>query len=107
MIKLEISLDSAAARAPTILKWEVVFPAQLLELEGSGPEIGVAAMDSGKSLTCVGGNPYSYTCILSGGKNPVANGPIAIFYFKIRHTASTGTATVRIKKAEAVTLDSK
>jgi hypothetical protein len=106
-IKLEISLDSAAARAPTTLKWDVVFPVQLLELEGNGPEVGAAAMDAGKSLTCTGRNPYSYACILSGGKNPVANGPIAIFHFKIRSTAQTGTGAVRIERAEEVTVDSK
>jgi hypothetical protein len=106
-IKIEISLDSATARAPTILKWEVVFPAQILELEGSGPEIGSAAMDAGKSLTYSRRNPYSYACILSGGKNPVANGSIAIFHFKIRPTAPTGTAAVRIERAEAATVDSK
>jgi PA14 domain len=106
-IKLEISLDSAASRAPTTLKWDVVFPVQLLELEGNEPEIGAAAMDSGKSLTCTAQKPYSYACSLSGGKNPVANGPIAIFHFKIRATAPTGTAAVRIEKAEAVTLDYK
>jgi hypothetical protein len=104
-IKLEISLDSA--RAPTSLKWDVVFPAQILELEGNGPEIGTAAMESGKSLTCIGRKPYSYACTLSGGKNPGANGPIAIFNFKIRTTAEAGTAAVRIESAEAVTVDSK
>jgi hypothetical protein len=79
----------------------------LLELEGHVPEMGTAAMDSGKSLTCSARNSYSYACILSGGKNPVANGPIAIFHFMIRTTAPTGTAAVRIERAEAVTVDSK
>jgi hypothetical protein len=106
-VRLEISLDSATARALSALKWEVVFPAQLLEIEGDGPEIGGAAMDSGKSLTCAGRKPYSYVCILFGGQNPVANGPIAIFHFKIRTTAEAGTTAVRIERAEAVTVDSK
>jgi hypothetical protein len=106
-VSLEISLDSAKASAPTTLKWEVVFPAQLLELEGDGPEIGSAAMDSGKSLTCSRRKSYSDFCTLSGGQNPVANGPIAIFHFKIRAAAEAGTAAVRIERAEAVTVDSK
>ena len=106
-VRLEISLDSTATRAPKALKWEVVFPAQLLELEGDGPEIGSAAMDSGKSLTCSRRKSYSDFCTLSGGQNPVANGPIAIFHFKIRATAEAGTAAVRIERAEAVTVDSK
>jgi hypothetical protein len=106
-VRLDISLDSAATRAPKALKWEVVFPAQLLELEGDGPEIGSAAMDSGKSLTCSRRKSYSDFCTLSGGQNPVANGPIAIFHFKIRATAEAGTTAVRIERAEAVTVDSK
>jgi hypothetical protein len=106
-VRLEISLDSSTARAPTILKWGMLFPAQLLELEDGGPEIGSAAMDSGKSLQCTARKPYSYACILSGGRNPVANGPIAIFHFKIRTTAEAGTAAVRIEGAQAATLDSK
>jgi len=106
-VRLEISLDSAAARAPTVLKWEVVFPAQLLELEGDGPEIGRAAMDSGKALQCTARKPYSYACILSGGQNPVANGPIAFFHFKIRPTAEAGRVAVRIERAQTVTVDSK
>ncbi len=106
-VAIEISVDSAAARAPTSLKWDVVFPAQLLEPEVDGSEIGVAAKNSGKSLTCVSRKLYSYACVLSGGQNPVANGPIAILHFKIRPSAEPGTAAVRIEKAEAVTLDSK
>jgi hypothetical protein len=106
-VRLEISLDSAAARAPTTVRWELVFPAQLLELEDDGPEIGGAAMDSGKSLQCMARKPYSYSCILSGGQNPVANGPIAILQFKIRTTAETGAAAVRIERVRTATVDSK
>jgi hypothetical protein len=106
-VRLEISLDSATARAPTALKWEVVFPAQLLQLEADGPEVGGAALNSGKSLQCAVRNQYSYFCILSGGQNPIANGPIAIFHFKISTTAEAGTTAVRIENAEAVTVDSK
>jgi len=106
-VRLEISLDSASAVAPTALKWEVVFPAQLLKLEGDGPETGSAAKDSGKSLQCSARKPYSYFCILSGGQNPIANGPVAIFHFKILSTAEAGTGAVRIEQAEAVTGDSR
>ncbi len=64
-------------------------------------------MDSGKSLQCTARKPYSYVCILSGGQNPVANGPIAIFHFKIRTTAEAGTAAVRIEIVQTATVDSK
>ena len=106
-VRLEISLDLAAERALTVLQWEVVFPAQLLEPEGDGPEIGHTATDSGKSLTCAKLKPYSYVCTLFGGQSPVGNGPIAIFPFKIRTAAEAGTTAVRIERAEATTVDSK
>ena len=106
-IRLEISLDSGTTRAPIGLKWEVVFPAQVLELQGDGPEIGGAATDSGKSLRCTARKPYAYTCTLSGGQKPIANGSIAICHFKIRTTAKAATVVVRIENAEAVTVDSK
>jgi hypothetical protein len=44
---------------------------------------------------------------MSGGRDPVANGPIAVFHFKIRTRAEAETAAVRIESAEAVTVDSK
>jgi hypothetical protein len=106
-LKLEISVDSAMAEALTGFQWEMVFPAQLLELDSEGPEAGSAAVDAGKSITCAQRKPYSYSCTLLGGKNPVANGLIAIFHFKIRTTAEAGTSAVRIEKAGAVTVDSK
>lgn len=106
-VRMEILLASTAARAPATLRWDMVFPAQLLELADDGPEIGGAGMDSGKSLQCTPRKPYSYACILSGGQNPVANGPIAILHFKIRTTAEAGTAAVRIERVQAATVDLK
>jgi hypothetical protein len=106
-VTLEISANSEPARAPVALKWEVVFPAQLMDMEGGAPEIGSAAMDSGKSLQCTARKQYVYVCILSGGQSPIADGQIAIFHFKIRTTAQAGTTTLWIERAEATTVDSK
>jgi len=106
-VTLAIRMDSQPATAPVALKWEVVFPAQLMEMESDAPETGSAAMDSGKSLQCTAQKPYSYVCILSGGQNPIANGPMAIFHFRIRTTAEAGTTHLRIERAEATTVDSK
>src|SRR5260370_24068596 len=100
-VELVISLDSPAGSAPVALQWEIIFPVQILEDGGNGPETGRAASDSGKSLTCNRRRPYSYVCILVGGPKPVANGPIAIVHFKIRTEARAGTTVVRIEKAEA------
>ena len=106
-VKLEISANSQPAKAPVALKWEVVFPAQLMEMEGDAPELGSAAKDSGKSLQCTARRPYAYDCILSGGQNPIADGLIATYHFKIQTTARTGTTTLKIEKAEATTVDAK
>ncbi len=106
-VTLEVSANSQPARAPIALKWEVVFPAQLMDMEGDGPELGSAAKDSGKSLECTARTPYAYVCILSGGQKPTADGVIAIYHFKIRATATKGVTALRIEKAESTTSDSK
>jgi hypothetical protein len=57
-IEVEISLDAPAGKAPAALKWETVFPAQLIEMEGDGPSPGGAAKESGKSLACTTTKSY-------------------------------------------------
>jgi hypothetical protein len=105
-VTLEIAAKSQPTRAPIALHWEVIFPAQLMEMDGDA-EIGSAALTSGKSLQCHAVNPHSYGCVLSGGENPIADGQIAIFHFRIRTTAGPGTTTVRIERVVTGTLDSK
>jgi hypothetical protein len=107
MVTLEISADSQPSRAPVLLKWEVVFPAQLMEMEGNAPELGKAAMDAGKSIQCTARKPYAYVCTLAGGQKPIGDGLIARYHFKIRTTAAAGTATLRIERAVATSVDSK
>lgn len=107
IVTLEISADSQPSRAPVALKWEVVFPVQLMEMEGSAPELGGAAMDSGKSIQCTARKPYAYACTLAGGQKPIGNGVIARYHFKIRTTAAAGTTTLRIEKNVATSVDSK
>jgi hypothetical protein len=102
---LEISFSRPEGIIPLALKWEIIFPAEVLNDEGSGPKAGRAATDSGKSLTCAKRKAYSYVCILAGGQKPVPSGPVAILHFKIRADTKTGTVTVRIERAEAVTAD--
>jgi len=104
-LALDVSMDSPAAQRPSILKWETIFPAQLLEVDPSGPEVGGLAKESGKSLTCTLRQSYAYICILAGGQKPIGNGRIAIFRFKIRAGARTGTAAIRIDQVEAATVD--
>jgi hypothetical protein len=107
ILTLEISADSQPARAPVALKWEVVFPAQLMEMEGNAPQLGSAAMDLDKTLQCTARKPYAYVCVLSGGQKPIANGTVAVYRFRIRATAAAGTTALKIEKAEGTTSDSK
>src|ERR1700733_11957856 len=104
-IAVEISLDAPAGKEPASLKWETVFPAQLLQAESNGPSASGAAKESGKSLTCATPKVYSYVCILAGGEKPVGNGPVATFRFKIREGARLGDATITIDHAEGVSGD--
>lgn len=106
-VAIEVALDSAPADGPATIKWELVYPAQLLEADLQGPEIGSAAQAAAKSLTCVPRGSYSYVCILTGGAKPVSNGPVAKFPFKIRKDARTGETVLRLTKITAVDKDSK
>jgi hypothetical protein len=106
-VTLEVSADSQPARAPVALKWEVVFPAQLMEMETGAPQIGSAAMDSGKTLECTARTRYAYVCIVSGGQKPIGNGPVAIYHFQILATAKAGATSLKIQRAESTTADSK
>jgi hypothetical protein len=104
-IAVEISLEATAGKAPTALKWETVFPAQLLQVEGNGPSPSSTAKELGKSLTCAPPKAYSYVCILAGGQKPVGNGPIATFRFRVQSEARFGPATITVEHGEAVSGD--
>jgi hypothetical protein len=102
-VTLKIFATSLPDRAPVELKWEVVFPAQLMDLEGA-PEAGAAAVNSGKSLKCERQKQrdYAYACVLSGGNKPIADGQMAAFHFRIRPDATPGRITLTIQRAAAM-----
>ena len=102
-VRVEISIQSTPGKAPVALQWEMIFPVQLLDPEGDGPEIAQAAKASGKTVACAMNKPYSYTCVLFGGQQPIANGSIVAIRFKIRSDARLGPTAIRIEKAEAAT----
>lgn len=104
-VVFELSSEAPSGQEATVLKWDMTFPAQLLEAAGSGPQASQAATDSGKALTCSLRQPYTYTCILAGGQKPIRKGPIAAFPFKIRADARTGPSTIRIDHVEAASKD--
>jgi hypothetical protein len=105
--QVEISIASPPGKAPAILKWETIFPAQLVDLVSNGAETGRAAKDSGKSIACNQQKPYSYTCIVFGGKSPFADGVIATIRFKVHADAPPGKTAIRVQKIDAATVDAK
>jgi len=105
--QLEISIASPAGKAAAILKWDTIFPAQLLDVVGSGPEAGKAGKDSGKAIACAMQKPYSYTCVLFGGMKPIADGVIATIRFKVHADAPSGKTAIRVQKIDAATVDAK
>lgn len=105
-VTLEIWAKSLPKRAPVALHWDVVFPAQLVEITDHGRP-GSAAEKSGKSLHCKARNSYAYACVLAGGEKPIADGLVAVFHFKVRPKAPAGTIALRVEQAVATTADSK
>jgi len=106
-VRVEISIESPAGKAPSTLKWETVFPAQLMDLVGDAPELGKAAKDSDKAIACAKPKPYSFTCILYGGLKRLDNGVIATIHFKVHKDARLGETKVTVQKAEGVAGDLK
>jgi len=88
------------------LRWEVVVPAQIVEMVGA-PEIGRAGADSEKSVTCSMQKSYLYVCTLAGDQTPITSGAIASFRFKVRSDIQRRAAAFRIEQVEAVTIDRK
>jgi Flp pilus assembly protein TadD len=101
-VAVELSWDAPPESTTSAVQWEALFPAQLLEEDASGTVVGRAAEESGKTLTCAPRTVYAYSCLLAGGKMAVANGPIAVFHFRIRNDAHPGQTTFRVEKAQAV-----
>jgi hypothetical protein len=104
-VRAEVILESLPGRELVALRWDVVVPAQVLELVGDGPETGRAVADSGKLVRCSMQKNYLYVCMLTDDQKPIMSGPIVIFHFKIRTDAQPGTTTLRIEKVEATTVD--
>lgn len=106
-VSVEVSIESPPGRKPVSLQWRVVVPDQVLELADTGPERGRAATGSEKLLTCSRLKNYVYACSLDGGQQLIADGPIAVFHFKIRTEAPSTAAALRLEEAEAAGPDGR
>ncbi len=101
-INVEISYAAASAKA-TSLQWETIVPAQLMELDSRGMEIGSAARQAGKSLSCNHPKPYISLCVLSGGNGPIPNGSVAQLSFKLKAAPEKLHSWIRLGNVEGTT----
>jgi len=108
-----IVLDSPPAKAPVALQWEMSVPPAII-IGQRDITIGKAAAIAGKSLTCaVKKNPADprgavrYVCILAGGKDPLANGPVATFRYRAQTEVGKAPIRVAIEKVLGVSADLK
>ena len=106
-VAIEISYDGPSQPAPAALRFDLTFPVQLIEPEGSAPEVGADAKKSGKSIVCASRKEYIRTCVMSGGQQPIPKGTVAVFRFKIRDGARISSSTIRISQATGATVDLK
>lgn len=105
-VQVEILLKAPRTQPPWTLKWDTVFPAQLVDPAGA-PVPSDAVKGAGRTLTCTQRQSYSYVCILTGGNKALASGPVAVFRFKIRPDAHAGTFAIRPDHIDAVDQDLK
>jgi len=93
-------------KSAVALEWELSYPSPQLGLEDKDIAAGSTAHTAGKALTCKGrsqdAGTYVYKCILAGGSKPLANGPAAIFFFRVRNKTRKGAATVRLSNTLGV-----
>jgi tetratricopeptide (TPR) repeat protein len=103
-IDVKISYAAASAKAAS-LQWETIVPAQLMEFDSRDLEVGPAAREAGKNLSCNHPKPYISFCVLSGGTGPIPNGPVALLSFKIKAAPEKHHSWIRLGKVEGTTQD--
>jgi PA14 domain len=103
-VEVPVLIKSEPISRTVAVDWEMIVPAQVLE-SVVAPELGSAAADAGKVLTCSKQKSYLYGCKLEGGEKPIPDGPIAIFRFKIDTGAESRVVALRVEKAKATGSD--
>ena len=93
--RLEIVVRSRPGQEPIALSWNLVVPAEIVEIVGN-PQSG-----SGKLLRCAMKKDYLYFCTLSGDVEPLADGVFATIHLIVLRDAQRGAAHFRIEDAEA------
>src|ERR1700722_1232300 len=108
-VVIEISLKSPQGKEPSALQWEATIPTTELNLIDKEIAIGPAAKEAGKWVTCAvkGKTDTALTsvCILTGGRQQIQNGVIALLMLKVPPEAPIGPARIRVERAIAVSKD--
>lgn len=106
-VSADFVLQSPAGSEIIGLKWNVIVPAQVLDLIGGGARADAAKSVEGELARCTMEKIYRYVCTLAAQEKPIANGSIATFDFNIHSDAKAQTVTVRVENIEATTKDGR
>jgi hypothetical protein len=105
---ITISINTGE-RSTVALEFEIRLPMQRLAAEASIAP-GAAAKASGKSLNCGGRwikapRTYAYTCIIAGGRQAIASGPIVEIQLEPARNAKRGSYKISIERIVAIDSD--
>ena len=105
-----VKIVSPPGKEPLALQWDFSLPVSI-RLDSTAAAAGEAATQAQKSVRCEilpnrQGKDQTCRCILAGGTSPISNGPVAVMPYSTTR-ARPGNYEVRIKKALAVSSDSK
>jgi len=106
-VSLNLSLTSPRGKEPpSALQWDIKVPARVIEMPAENPAEARAA---GKTLSCREksrtADTLTYTCLMFGGREPIADGVVAVLRLKIASAAASKPARIRIDQAIAVLKD--
>jgi hypothetical protein len=103
---LLVTLIAPAGKEPVALQWKMMLGT---EVTAAKKDIvaGPAATTADKAVECApvtesGQESLTYSCILAGGRKPIANGTIFLVKYRVKQKAARQTAAVRISDGIAV-----
>jgi hypothetical protein len=107
-----VTIDSPPDKAPVALQWDFSVP-PVIALSAADITIGKAAAAARKSLTCTirttkpAARGMRYACILAGGRDPIANGPIAVVQYRAQWDVKGAPIRVEIENVLGASADLK
>lgn len=103
---LPVVLVSPAGKEPVALQWKMTLGT---EVTAAAEDFvaGESATAAGKSMVCApvtkpAQASLTYSCILSGGRKPIANGAVFLVKYTVKPKANPGKVVVRISDGIAV-----